>query len=358
MNRKISGSHRKNRIREKIGQPPGSLIYVGESNLSSCTIIITEYDETSVETRQIKTLDELKNLNLSRKTWVSIHGLQNTDLLAEAGNIFGIHPLTLEDILNNYQRPKIDYYGDYLFAVFQKITASENNGLRYDQTSMVLKQNLLITFHDEAPEGLKPVYERINSGKGIIRDSGVDYLFYVNLDLIIDNFFLAIEVIGEMIEQLQDELLFEPSQENVLKIQSLKKELHKFRHATMPVREILNSLLRRESSLINPSTEVYLKDLLDHQVQIMETIEMQRESIITLLDIYLSSISNKMNEVMKVLTIIATIFIPLTFIAGLYGMNFEGMPELRWRYGYPLVLAIMAVIGLLLVIYFRRKKWM
>lgn len=356
--KKSQHTSRKISIKEKIGKPPGSLIYIGESELSSCTIMLTQYSEESVDSREIKSLEELKILDLAKKTWVSIHGLQNTGLLSEIGTIFNIHPLSLEDILNNYQRPKIDYYEDYLFAVFQKITAGENNEISYDQTSLVLKENLLLTFHDESPESLKPVYERLNSGKGIIRNSDTDYLFYVNLDLIIDNFFLAIEVIAERIEQLQDEMLFEPSQDNVVKIQVLKKELHKFRHSTMPVREILNSLLRRDSSLIKQSTVVYLKDLLDHQIQIMETIEMQRESIITLLDIYLSSLSNKMNEVMKVLTIIATIFIPLTFIAGLYGMNFVGMPEIHWKYGYPTVLIVMGVIGILLVMYFRKKKWL
>ena len=354
-------SKRKQQIKSKIGKPPGTLIYIGESLSDKSTITVVEYNEQEFSRKEIESkeeLEEYKERSDDKVTWINISGINDIELLTYIGATFGIHSLILEDITNSNQQPKIEYYNDDLFVVLKMINLEENQAGIYNHVGIWLTSNLLITFFDDNKEDFNHIYQRIENGKSILRKSKVDYLFYVIIDYIVDGYFLITEEISERIEYLQEELLEDPEQDALHKVQVLKKEAHRTRQAIRPVKDIVASIVRQESDYISESTLIYFRDTLDHIVQVTESFELQRESITTLIDIYLSTVSNKMNEVMKVLTLIATIFIPLTFIAGIYGMNFSYMPELHWKYGYFAVLGLMLVIGIALGMFFKKKKWL
>jgi magnesium transporter len=282
------------------------------------------------------------------------------EAVEKLGNCFGLHPLVLEDILNTDQRPKMEIYGDYVYIVLKMLYGSDPRRLvETEQVSLILGSNFVISFQ-EGTEGdvFDPVRERIRSGKGFIRKMGSDYLAYSLIDMIVDNYFIILERLGERIELLEEELVVHPTTKTIQEIQKFKNETILVRRVVWPLREVISGLGRKESPLIKETTEIYLRDVYDHTVQVMDTIEVYREMLSGMLDIYLSSVSNRLNSVMKVLTIIATIFMPLTFIAGIYGMNFKYMPELEWRWGYPAVWLIVAVIGISMLIYFKKKKWL
>ncbi len=356
-------SIRKNQIKSKIGKPPGSLIFVGEKNIDKTVLTLTEYDEESYDSRVIKSFKELESLHINNKSrkirWLNVNGLQNVELISKIGTLLGIHSLNVEDVLNSYHHPKADFFDNGIFIVMKNFEMKEDKRLSDEQVSFFLGENFLVSFqHNPEVDTFNPIYERIENGKNVFRKSKADYLLYVLLDFILDNYFLVVEELGEQIDDAQGVLLKNPTTEDLMRIQTLKKYIQKIRQAASPLRDILNSLLRRDSALINEETIIYLRDTLDHQIHIFENLETLRDSLTTMLDIYLSSINNKMNEVMKVLTIIATIFIPLTFIVGIYGMNFKHMPELDWKFGYPIVMAIMIAIAVSLVWYFKKKKWL
>ena len=292
-------------------------------------------------------------------TWINIDGLHSIETIEKIGKHFELHPLILEDILNTGQRPKCEDYEKCLFMVLKMLRYNdEDNSVRSEQVSLVLGQNFVISFQEAVGDVFEQVRDRIRNAKGRIRKMAADYLAYTLIDSIVDNYFLILERIGEQIESMEEELIAKPSDKTVRMIHSLKRELIFLRKSVWPLRELINSLQKTESSLITDSTEPYLRDVYDHTIQVIDTIESFRDMVSGMLDIYLSSISNQMNAVMKVLTIIATIFIPLTFIAGIYGMNFKYMPELEWRWGYGLVLLVMIAIAVIMLIYFRRKKWL
>ena len=339
-------SKKKQQIKNKIGKPPGTLIYVGESKIEKALITLVEYNETEFVVKKILSFDELEkvyNTNDDKIRWIDINGVGDVEFLTKLGELFKIHTLILEDIVNTNQQPKIEYYEDDIFWVMKKITWEENQDVSYDQISMLLTSKFLFTFRDDVKEDFSQIYLRIEAGKNVFRKSKADYLFYVLVDYEIDRYFLVLE---------------EPDREELKNVQLLRKDAYKIKHAIRPVREALTSITRQESDFIAEQNLVYFRDSLDHVIQVNESLETMRESITTLIDIYLSSVSNRMNEVMKVLTIIATIFIPLTFIAGVYGMNFSNMPELHYKYGYFIVWGIMIVVGILLALYFKRKKWL
>ncbi len=353
---------KKNQIKSKIGAPPGSLIFVGEKDIDKTILTLTEYGEKVYNSRVITSFEELgalsKKKNGVKGKWLNVNGLQNVELISKIGSLFQIHPLTIEDILNSYHRPKADFFENGIFVVMKTVELKNGTELSANQVSFFLNKDMIISFqHNPAEDTFQPIYERIEKGITVLRKSKTDYLLYVLVDFVLDGYFLVEEELGEQIDDLQTVLLKEPTTKDLVKIQTLKKYLQKIRQAIVPVREILNSLLRRDSALINDSTNIYLRDTVDHQIHIVENLEMQRDTLTTMLDIYLSSINNRMNEVMKVLTIIATIFIPLTFIVGVYGMNFKHMPELSWKFGYPLIMILMFGIGGVLVWYFKKKKW-
>lgn len=345
----------------KIGLPPGSFVHVGERKAEGTRITVIEYDEGQLKERQLTSLQGYaRSGDRSTIEWVNVDGLHQVEVLEALGERFGLHPLVVEDILNTDQRPKLEDYGDYLFIVLKSLCHQDREAeeLEIEQISLVLGPNYVLSFQERAGDEFEPTRERIRSNKGRLRKLGADYLAYNLLDAIVDRYFVVLEQIGDRIEFLEEELVSSPETETLHAIHQLKRNLVFIRKAIWPLREVIGQLERGESPLIRETTGVYLRDLYDHTIQIMDTVETFRDIVSGMLDIYLSSISNRMNEVMKVLTVIATLFIPLTFIAGVYGMNFHYMPELQWRWGYPLIWGIMIAVAALMVAYFRRKRWL
>jgi len=292
-------------------------------------------------------------------TWINVDGVHHLDIIERLGHHFGLHPLLLEDIANTGQRPKQEDYGDYLFAVVKMLYYDA--GTRKtdaEQVSIVTGPNFVISFQEQEGDVFEEVRGRIRNDKGRIRKCGADYLAYSLIDSIVDNYFVILEGLGERIETVEEELIAGPGQQTSRKIHRLKGEALFVRKSVWPLREVIGSLARGDSKLIKPDTLPYLRDVYDHIIQVADTVDTYRDMISGMLDTYLSALSNRLNEVMKVLTIIATIFIPLTFVAGLYGMNFKNMPELEWPWGYPTALAVMAAAAGLMLVYFKRKKWL
>jgi magnesium transporter len=345
----------------KAGLPPGTLVHIGEKKADKVRITIMDYDETNLEEKEAKTIEESYPFKEKPTiTWVNIGGLHQLDIIEKLGEHFCLHPLLLEDIVNTEQRPKMEDYGDYIFVVLKMLYHADGNDTetQAEQVSLILGSNFVISFQEREGDVFEPVRDRIRKKKGRIRKAGADYLAYALLDAVVDNYFIILEKVGETIEDTEQQLAANPTTETLQFIRKLKREMIFLRKSVWPLREVVSGLERGESSLIQESTGIYLRDVYDHTIQVMDTVESARDMISGMLDIYLSSISNKMNDVMKVLTIFASIFIPLTFVAGVYGMNFEFMPELTWRWGYFALLAIMALIGISLVFYFKRKRWL
>lgn len=345
---------------EKAGLPPGTLVHIGEKMLEKAKITIIDYDETNFQEKEAKTVEECFPFkDEPTNTWINIDGLHEVDIIEKIGKHFDVHPLILEDILHTGQRPKMEDFENYIYIVLKMLSFNENeNEIKSEQVSLILSKNVVISFQESVGDVFNPVRERIRNGKGRIRKMGSDYLAYALMDAIVDNYFIILEKLGEKIEVLEEELITNPVPETLHMIHNLKREMIFLRKSVWPLREVISNLERGESHLIMESTTIYLRDVYDHTIQVIDTIETFRDMLSGMLDIYLSSVSNKMNEVMKVLTIIATIFIPLTFIAGIYGMNFEYMPELSWQWGYPAVWAVVIVIGASMVLYFRKKRWL
>lgn len=346
---------------KKAGLPPGTPVHIGETRHNDVKISVLDYDEIHLEEKKSVSADEcLIFREKPTVTWINIEGLHKLDILEKIGECFGLHPLVLEDIVNTDQRPKMEDYGNYLYIVLRMLYLRESTGeVTTEQISLIVGENFVISFQ-EGIEGdvFNAVRERLRGEKGRLRKMGADYLAYSMIDAIVDHYFIVFERLGENIELLEDKLVSSPTQETLHKIHSLKKEMIFLRRTIWPLREVIGSLERGDSLLIKDATKIYLRDVYDHAIQVMDTIETFRDMVTGMLDIYLSSVSNRLNAVMKVLTIIATIFMPLTFIAGVYGMNFKYMPELEWVWGYPIVLLVMLIIGILMLVYFRRKKWL
>ncbi len=345
---------------KKSGLPPGTLVHVGERREDEVRITLLDYDRNNLEEKKVTDIGDCLSLkDKPTVSWINIDGIHHIDVIEELGEKFSLHPLLLEDILNTDQRPKIEDFDDYLFIVLKMLFYDKKeHEFRSEQVSLILGPNYVVSLQESIGDVFDPVRERIRAGKGRIRSKGPDYLAYSLIDSIVDGYFLILEEVGEEIEDLEDELIHEPDQKTLEQIHRLKRELVLLRRSVWPLREAVNKLEREPSALIDESTKIYLRDIYDHVIQVIDSIENYREMISGMLDIYLSSVSNRMNEVMKVLTIIATIFIPLTFIAGVYGMNFEYMPELRWQYGYHLVWMIMVLTAFSMFLYFRRKRWL
>jgi len=345
----------------KAGLPPGTLIHIGEKKVEEPQITIFDYDDQHVEEREVKAIEECFAFkDKSTITWINVEGVHQVETVEKLGECYGFHPLVMEDILNTDQRPKMEIYGDYIYIVLKMMYGGDiKHPIEIEQVSLILGSNFVVSFQ-EGKEGdvFNPVRERIRNGKGLIRKMGSDYLAYSLLDTIVDHYFLILETLGEKAELLEEELMTSPTNKTLQEIQKFRNEISSVRRAVWPLREVTIGLERKESPLIKETTEIYLRDVYDHTVQVMDTIEVYREMLSGMLDIYLSSVSNRLNSVMKVLTIIATIFMPLTFLAGIYGMNFKYMPELEWRWGYPAVWTIIVLIGVSMLIYFKKKKWL
>ena len=345
---------------KKIGLPPGTLIHIGDKKVENVEITLINYDKAQYQEREIKKIEECFPFkDKSAVTWININGIHDVEIMGKIGEYVGLHPLLLEDIMNTDQRPKIEDFGDYIFIILKMIYYNEKkHEIEIEQVSLILGLNFVISFQEREGDVFNSIRERIRRGKGKMRKSGADYLAYTLIDAIVDNYFVILEGTGEKIEEMEEKLVANPTPNTLQGIHNLKRDMIFLRKSVWPLREVISGLKRTESSLIEESTDIYLRDVYDHSIQVIDTIETFRDMISGMLDIYLSSISNKMNEVMKVLTIIATIFIPLTFIAGIYGMNFVYIPELQLRWGYFAALFIMAVVSIIMLIYFRKKKWL
>jgi len=345
---------------EKAGLPPGTLVHVGEKRVGKVRIRVIDYDESHFEEREVKSIEDcLPFREKPNVTWINIDGVNQLDIIEKIGEHFNIHPLVLEDIVNTGQRPKMEDFVDYIFMTLKMLHYSdEEKETKAEQVSLILGSNYVISFQENEGDVFDPIRERIRADKGRIRKMGPDYLAYALMDAVVDNYFTILEKLGDRIEDFEEELVVNPTPETLQAIHHLKREMIFLRKSVWPLREVINRLERWESSLINKSISIYLRDVYDHTIQVIDAIETFRDVLSGMLDIYLSSVSNRMNEVMKVLTIIATIFIPLTLIAGIYGMNFRFMPELEMPLGYPIILLSMFFVGMLMVAYFRKKKWL
>jgi len=345
---------------KKLGQIPGSIIYTGEKSNRKLFIEAFGYNSNNCVEKDLSDVEEaLEFINSESITWINLNGLNHVKDIEKLGNLFNLHPLVLEDIVNISQRPKIDEYADYLFVVLKMLYKDKNANIISEQVSFILGKNYVLSFQEAEGDVFENVRNRIRNSKGRIRGLGSDYLLYSLIDAVTDHYFIVIENIGEKIEALEDNLFNDQSKDEISQqIQDLKREILKFRRAIFPLREIINRIEKNDNSLILDNTLEYFRDVYDHIIQVTENIDIYREMILGLRDMHMTSISNKMNEVMKVLTIIATIFIPLTFIAGIYGMNFDNIPELHYKYGYFILWGIMIALFITMLLYFKRKKWL
>jgi len=353
----LPGKHKHNT--QKIGMPPGTLLHIGAMRSEKIKISTLCYSKENWTEEQFNNVDELLSHECTAEVnWIHVSGIHVIDVIEKIGNKFNIHPLVMEDIVNTDQRPKLEENKDYVYIVLKMIHYFEKiNKIEFEQISMIILRNHIISFQENDNNTFHQIKDRIKKINGKIRTKGVDYLAYALLDCIVDHYYLALEYLGEKIELLEDELMLDPGPHVLKEIHILKTEMLFVRKAIWPLREIINALARGDSALFQHDTLIYLRDVYDHIIQVIDTIEMYRDMVTGMFDIYISSVSYKLNEVMKILTIIATIFIPLTFIVGLYGMNFKYMPELEWEWGYPTVLIFMAIMSACMVMYFRKKHW-
>lgn len=345
---------------------PGSSVFTGDKKIDKIIITVFKYDEHQFEEKQIENIDELKLLKDTVKTlWVNLAGLHDTSLIEKVCEIFGIHSLVIEDILNVNHSPKIEEHDNFLFLILKMIDFDKNkNDLNIEQISLILGKNYVITFQENIGDVFDIIRERIRTAKGRLRIAGADYLMYRLLDSIVDNYFIILEHIDDKIDLLEEKILEESQNTYLKEMHKLRKDILKLRRAVYPMRDITYYLQKGENPLVQKATIIFTRDLYDHIANNIETIENYRETINGVLEVHLSNASHRMNQVIKFLTIISTIFIPLTFIVGIYGMNFNtevsifNMPELNWKYGYLFVMFIMLAIAVSLVIFFKRKKWL
>jgi magnesium transporter len=346
--------------RRSVGLAPGTLIHVGKKKIEKVWIRVIDYNESNLQELEIDQVEaSFPFKETPTVTWLNIDGLHEVEVIEKIGKHFDLHPLLLEDILHTKQRPKFEDHGEYFFVVLKMLHYhEEENRLEVEQASFIVGKNFVISFQERVGDFFEAVRERLRNAKGRIRKNGPDYLIYALIDAIVDSYFIILEKLGERIEALEEQLLENATPESLQAIQNLKRSMIFLRKSVWPLREVISGLQRGESKLIKKSTQIFLRDIYDHTIQVIDTVESYRDMISGMHDLYLSNVSNKMNEIMKVLTIMATIFIPLTFIAGIYGMNFEYMPELKSHWGYFIVWFVMIVIGAGMVIFFKRKKWL
>ena len=344
---------------KQLGQVPGSVIYTGNKAKDDLRIEAFDYDKNNCSELKFNSVEEsFKFKSTNSITWINLNGLNHVAEIEKLGVHYELHPLVLEDIVNISQRPKIDDYDTYLFLVLKMLYYNKAGEIASEQVSFVLGENYVLSFQEAEGDVFDVVRERIRKAKGRVRHMRSDYLLYILIDAVVDYYFNVIETLGAKIEDLESQIFDGKVEDDTSRqIQNLKREILRVRRAILPVREMVSRIEKNDTSLISKKTVTYYNDVYDHLVQILEHIEIYREMIWSLMDMYMTTISNKMNEVMKVLTIMASIFIPLTFIAGVYGMNFQHMPELQSPYGYYVVWVVMIALFLAMLYYFKRKKW-
>jgi magnesium transporter len=345
--------------RRALGQAPGTLVHVGEVREERTRLTRIAYDETAFAEQTLDPAAPLPAPAAVGVTWLNVDGVHDASVIEKIGELGHIHPLVLEDVMQTDERPKLEEYPESLFVSLRMLRfAEDERQINDEQVSLVLGPSWLISFQERQGDVFEPVRGRIRSARGRVRRVGADYLFYSLIDAIVDHYFVVLEHIGDWVEDVYERVTLDPSRSDLNDIRLLKRELLYMRRSVWPLREVVSRLQHQDSPLLSRETLPYLRDVYDHTIQIIDTIETFRDMLGSVMDVYLSSLSNRMNEVMKVLTIIATIFIPLTFVAGIYGMNFTWMPELHWRYGYFYALGIMAVVAGGMIVYFRRKRWL
>jgi len=344
---------------QKVGLPPGTLIYTGEKPEVETKLSIIDYNSEDFSIEEIKKLDlSITDIPKSKIRWINLLGLSNVQLIENLGESFELHPLVLEDVLNPKQRPKFEDYGDYVFIVMKCIFFNQTTDLfQYDQISFILGENYVISFQEQESDIFQPIIQRISQKKGRIRIMGPDYLLYTLIDVIIDDYFTFSETLEEQIEIVEENLISDPKSETLQTIYDLKRKTIDIRKLIWPMRELVYKLQREDTKLIKDNLQIYLRDIYDHIFRITDLLESYRDILFGMLDMYLSSISYKMNDIMKVLTIISTVFIPLSFLAGFYGMNFQYMPEFTNPFAYPVLIIFMIGIALVMLYFFKRKKW-
>ena len=345
---------------KKAGLSPGSLVHIGDKKIETIRISLMNYDPANLLEKQLPAIEaSFPYRDTPPVTWINVDGLHEIDVIEKIGVHFGIHPLVLEDILNTGQRTKAEEFENYIYIVLKMLVFDETvDHVTAEQVSLILGPHFLISFQEKEGDVFDFVRERIRKARGRIRKSGCDYLAYALMDAVVDHYFVILEKLGDKIELLEDQLLEAPTPRILEDIHRLKREMIFFRKQVWPLREVLNSLIKDPSELIQETTHIFLRDVYDHTIQVIDTIESFRDLLSGLSDLYLSTVSNRMNEVMKFLTIIATIFIPLTFVAGIYGMNFEFMPELKWPWAYPALWLLLIMISASMIFWLKRKNWL
>ncbi len=344
----------------KAGLPPGSVVFVGERKMDQACVDVIHYTEGELSEQHNVSLEQWGDLiQGGGVTWINVNGIHNVELIENLGTSFHLHPLTREDIVNTFQRPKAEEFPGYIYIVLKMISFDEvARRLDIEHVSMVLGANYVISFQEKSGDVFGAVRQRLQLAKGRIRTMKADYLVYSLMDAVIDHYFQAAEAVGDRIEELDSRILSNPGAERLPELHQLKRDILRLRKAAWPLREEIGALVKSEATLIQPETRVFLRDLHDHTIQIIDILETFRDTLGSMHDTFLSLLSNRMNEVMRLLTIIGTIFIPLTFIAGIYGMNFKHMPELEWQHGYPIVMGSMLILAVGMLIYFRKRKWL
>lgn len=342
-----------------IGLSPGTPVYVGKKANADLYIDIIDYNSDFIEEKELDNIDEALSYKTSETvSWINVNGINHINDIEKIAAHFQLHPLVIEDISNTQQRPKIEEYDNYLYVVLKMLYFDNEGSLQVEHISFVLGDKFVLSFQEADGDIFDPIRERLKKDKGKIRKMGADYLLYSLMDAVVDNYFNLMEILGEKIEDSEEELFDRKPNDHITQdIHFLKREILKIRRAVYPLREVVNRIEKIGSEIITDRTQIYMRDLHDHIIQVSESIDIHRELIWGLMDMYMSSVSNKMNEVMKVLTIIATVFIPLTFIAGIYGMNFKHMPELDYEYSYYILWGVMVLIFIGLLYYFKRRKW-
>lgn len=345
---------------EKIGLPPGSLIYVGEELPQEISITTTEYDKKEIQIDEKKEFkDTIKPSRPNSVFWVNVEGIRNVELVEYIGKNFDLHPLLLEDVLTSHQRPKVEDYGKYL-SIFlnMKFWNEKNENVEKEQVCLILKENCLLSLQNRERGVFNMIRERLKTSKGRLRTMQADFLLYALIDIIVDNYFIIIERLGEMIENLEDEIETNPGEETSQSIHVLKREIINIRKSVWPVRDVISKLIREEQEHISETTRIYFRDVQDHLIQILDNLDTFRDLMAGLRESYQSAVSNRMNQIINLLTIISTIFIPLSFLAGFYGMNFIYMPEFQNPYAYPILIIVMIGIAGTMLFFFKKKNWL
>lgn len=338
------------------GTPPATLV---APTTEKPVVTLTEYDAENYEERHIDHIEECFPFrDNGQVTWINISGLGDVELLKKLGAHYHLHPLALEDVLNVGQRPKIEHYDHHYFIVLQMVYCNAEQELVFEQVSIFLGKDYVITVRESGGKMFDPVRQRLQRASGFIRTSGADYLCYTLMDAVVDHYFPILESFGDLIEELEDEVLGSPDQSTVAKLHDYKRNLVHLRRGAWPQREVLSALGRDEIGIVHDATKPFLRDCYDHSIQVIDIIENYRELTSSIMDVYLSAVSQRTNEIMRVLTVLSSIFMPLTFFVGIYGMNFDVLPELHWRYGYLFFWIVTLIISGSMAFYFKHKKWL